>query len=387
MLFADQLRGLAAVLVVLSHVFNVYPSAQPMVAAVAAAPQVMDLPRLWITPLVTQSWINMGPFGVGLFFLVSGFVIPFSLRRHGRVSFLLARALRIYPTYWAALALGCLLVMASARYWGRPVPFYGRQVLANAGLVHTLRGVATIDQVNWTLVVELHFYLFAALARPWLLCRSLWPMLAAVAGAAGLMAVQRIGWIGRPSFLELEAMSLPYMLIGTAVHYHFMGALRTPALAAVATALAGVFLGLFFASPVTAGYPVDGASYILALAVFTAAYAARASLPDWRALRLLSRISYPLYAVHLLAAFTIMTWLIAGPLALSYGWASLATLGILSLLAVALHLGVEQWTIHWGAALGRPAPGPFGAQPGAARHGGPRRWPATSPPAADHSRP
>ncbi len=112
--FADQLRGLAALLVVLSHMFNVYPFAQGIVSATAAVPPVQT-PLLWISLAVTQSWINFGPFGVGLFFLVSGFVIPFSLRRHGRGTFLLARALRIYPTYWAALAVGCLMVAASAR--------------------------------------------------------------------------------------------------------------------------------------------------------------------------------------------------------------------------------------------------------------------------------
>jgi len=352
--FADQLRGLAALVVVLSHMFNVYPFAQSVVSATVAAPPV-EPPVLWMTLAMTQPWINFGPFGVGLFFLVSGFVIPFSLRRHGRGAFLLARALRIYPTYWAALAVGCLLVVASARYWQRPVPFNWHSVWANATLSHTLRGIPTIDQVNWTLVIELHFYVFAALARPWILRGSLWPMLAAVAGALGLLAAQGTGLVGRPSFLELEAMSVPYMLIGTAFHYHFRGALRPAALWAVVAGLGAVFLGLFEVSQATAGTPVVAASYVYALVLFSVAYAAREWVPDWRALRLLARISYPLYAVHLLVAFALMTWLMAGPARWSYGWAGIATLGALLLLAWALHQGVERWTIRWGAALGRAA--------------------------------
>jgi len=353
--FADQLRGLAALLVVLSHMFNVYPFAQSIVSATAAVPLV-EPPTLWITLAMTQSWINFGPFGVGLFFLVSGFVIPFSLRRHGRGAFLLARALRIYPTYWAALAIGCLLVVASARYWERPIPFDWRSVWANATLLHTLRAIPSIDQVNWTLVIELHFYVFAALTRPWILRCSLWPMLAAVAGALGLLAAQRTGLVGRPSFLELEAMSVPYMLIGTAFHYHFLGALRLAALWAVVAGLGAVFLGLFEVSLTTAGTPVVAASYGYALLVFSIAYVARGWVPNWRVLRLLARISYPLYAVHLLAAFTLLTWLLAGPAGWSYGWSATATLGVLFLFAWALHQGVERWTIRWGAALGRPAP-------------------------------
>ncbi len=357
--FADQLRGLAALVVVLTHMFNVYPFAQAMVATTVGTPP-LNLPTLWITPAMAQSWINFGPLGVGLFFLVSGFVIPFSLRRHGRGAFLLARALRIYPTYWAALAIGCLLVVASARYWGRPTPFNWESVWANLTLSHTLRGIPSIDQVNWTLVVELHFYVLAALTRPWILNCRLWPMLAAVAGALGLLAAQRIGLAPQPSFSELVAMLLPYMLIGTAFHYHYVGALRFPLLWAVVAGLSAVSFSLSEISPTTAvGNPVLAASYGYALLLFSIAYAARNRIPDWRALRLLARISYPLYSVHLLVGFTLMTWLIAGPAGLPYGWASIATLAVLLLVAWVLHQGVERWTIRWGAALGKagvPAP-------------------------------
>lgn len=188
------------------------------------------------------------------------------------------------------------------------------------------------------------------------------------------MAAQRAGLVGRPSFLELEAMSLPYMLIGTLFHYHFMGTLRPAALCAAVAGLAAVFVGLFEASAVTGGDTVQAASYGYALLVFGSAYAVRAWIPDWRALRLLARISYPLYAVHLLASFTLMTWLMAGPLGWPYAWAGAGAFGLVLLLAWALHQGVERWTIRWGAALGRPAPGSHGPQPDARRHLAPGRW-------------
>ncbi len=356
--FADQLRGLAALLVVLSHLFNVYPFAPGIVSATIAAPEVA-IPASWASRAVTQPWINLGPFGVGVFFLVSGFVIPFSLRRHGRAAFLLARALRIYPTYWAALAIGCGLVWASARYWGRPMPFNARDLWANATLLQTWRGIPSIDQVNWTLVIELHFYLFAAVLRPWLLRASLLPMLAACAGAGGLWLAQHTGMIGTPSFLELIAMSLPYMLIGTLFHYHYTGALRTAGLVGAGAGLAMVFAGLYRISTATDGSLVVIASYGEALVVFAAAYAARAWLPNWPVLRGLARISYPLYAVHLLAGFALMTFLIAGRPSWPFEWAGAVALAVLLLLAAALHLGVERHTIRWGTALGRatvPAP-------------------------------
>lgn len=357
-LFADQLRGVAALLVVLSHLFNVYPFAPALVSATVAGP-VVAAPNVWITSLVTQSWINFGPFGVGLFFLVSGFVVPFSLRRHGRAGFLLARGLRIYPTYWAALGVGCLFVVASGRYWDRPLPFGWPGVIANATLTHTVVHRPSIDLVNWTLVVELHFYLFAALARPWLLRCSLLPMAAVVAAALALIGVQALGWIGRPSFLELVAMSLPYMLIGTAFHYHFLGVLRTLPFATVVLALGGAFSGLYAFSAATAHSWIEWASYAYALLAFGLAYGARGRVPDVGVLRWLSRISYPLYAVHVLVGFTLMTWLTAGPWGLSFAGASAVAFVAVLLLAWLLHVVVERWSIAAGARLARtPAAAP-----------------------------
>ena len=347
--FAEQLRGMAALLVVLSHIYGVYAFDQPLASALVAAP-ALALPPLPITPLVAQPWINLGPFGVGIFFLVSGFVIPFSLRRHGRMAFLLARALRIYPTYAAALAVGCLCVLASSRFWGLPMPFGWRIFGANAELLYLFRGAPSIDQVNWTLVIELQFYLFAALARPWILRGSFWPMAAAVTGAAALLAVQHLGWFRHPSFLEVEAMSLPFMLIGTAFHYRFMGRLSARGLWAAAAVLAGVFIALHRASSLTNANPADTASYAWALATFAAAYALRRRLPDLAALRLLARISFPLYAVHVLASFSLMTWLIAGPAGMSYAGASAISLGAMLILAWLLHQGVERWTMGRDAA-------------------------------------
>ena len=52
--FADQLRGLAALVVVLSHMFNVYPFAQSIVSATAAVPPLAP-PALWFALAMAQS--------------------------------------------------------------------------------------------------------------------------------------------------------------------------------------------------------------------------------------------------------------------------------------------------------------------------------------------
>ncbi len=62
--------------------------------------------------MTANPWFMPGPFGVALFFLISGLVIPFSFDRHRTGAFLLARLLRIYPTYLAALLIEVLTLPA-----------------------------------------------------------------------------------------------------------------------------------------------------------------------------------------------------------------------------------------------------------------------------------
>ena len=78
--FADTLRGIAAGLVLLDH--------------------TLDLAGLSLTAKFPL--LSLGQLGVALFFLVSGFVIPISLPKYSVPGFLVARVLRIYPTYAVA---------------------------------------------------------------------------------------------------------------------------------------------------------------------------------------------------------------------------------------------------------------------------------------------
>ena len=66
--------------------------------------------------LAIMRHIDLGKYGVLLFFLVSGYVIPMSLERHGSLRrFWIGRLFRIYPAYLAAIALvGALAPPAAA---------------------------------------------------------------------------------------------------------------------------------------------------------------------------------------------------------------------------------------------------------------------------------
>lgn len=116
-IFADQLRGLAALLVVINHYSGIYWFMPGFVAGFIFAP-VQTAPVPPLAAAIVNVPFNPGVLGVALFFMISGFVIPFSFRHHSSVTFLIARVLRIYPAYWLALAIGLAARYLSARYWG-----------------------------------------------------------------------------------------------------------------------------------------------------------------------------------------------------------------------------------------------------------------------------
>ena len=95
--YANTLRGWAAVCVLAQHYFAVYWLSPPAVGDLLHVPP--DKPAVpvlahWLT---FSPHFDFGAFGVALFFLVSGFVIPFSLKNAGFLSFLVARFFRSMP--------------------------------------------------------------------------------------------------------------------------------------------------------------------------------------------------------------------------------------------------------------------------------------------------
>ncbi|WRZ95242.1 acyltransferase [Streptomyces sp. NBC_01007] len=137
----DALRGIAALLVAFDHSSYAF----------------MAESREHVMPQV-----DIGRYGVLLFFLVSGYVIPASLERRGCVrTFWIGRIFRIYPL-WAAVvgsvvALDLLGVAHThARFAGRnPVTV----AVAHVTLLQELLGTPSVVLVLWTLSYEMAFYL------------------------------------------------------------------------------------------------------------------------------------------------------------------------------------------------------------------------------------
>lgn len=154
----DALRGLAALMVVWLHVSEVFIT---LPAVKAHGTLLFDIAKN----------LNFGRLGVLVFFAISGFVIPSSLRGEkiqGLKKFVVRRFFRLYPAFWFSI----LLALPGVWWlWGRAIS--PELIFTNLTMLPVLFGNEQILGLYWTLETELAFYtlcviLFAshALHRP-----------------------------------------------------------------------------------------------------------------------------------------------------------------------------------------------------------------------------
>lgn len=359
--FANQLRGLAALSVAISHLVGVFWVLPDVVGAATFSPPQSGPPP-GVLGIVTYPWFNFGPFGVAIFFLVSGFVIPFSLEKHSRASFAVARLLRIYPTYVVALLLQMLVLYGASLAWGRPFTYGLGVILTNALLIYDLVGDPSLDLVNWTLSVELKFYLLAIVMACAIRRGRAWAVLGAGLGVLALNASMAAGLVGNiaapPSTVSYTASShsvcVAYMLIGIAFNFHLRRLISVWGLAALIAALLALFAASWRLSVWGGQYPVVTLNYFYAVILFSGLYAIRSHVPANAMLDAMAAISFPFYVIHSLIGYTLLRALMVVG---GYGYdvAVAVTIATLVGAAAVLHILVErpsaglgQNLVRWG---------------------------------------
>jgi peptidoglycan/LPS O-acetylase OafA/YrhL len=307
----DGLRGIAVALILLFH-FSPYTG-----------------PLAWLRPVSDLGWI-----GLDLFFVLSGFLITaILLRTAGQPGyypqFVIRRALRIFPLYFAFLTVFVALLYfrpdRSAWHafleWGSPLWFY--TYLGNIRSV-ALNQFPPVDALVplWSLHIEEQFYLvfpvLVALCRPVVLQRLLYGAVAVALICRCAFTVFAPDWILGTWWLtvsRMDGLALGGLLALSARHGVRPGAAaRFRRLAASGAAACACMFVIRSTVEMednivrSLGFTLVSLAFVGLLgAVMNAAGTSATGLLRWRPLTHIGRISYGLYLMHLPASLA-MQW-------------------------------------------------------------------------------
>ncbi len=156
----DPLRGIAALGVVLFHFSgSILPTIRP-------------------NPL--EEFFDPARFGVQVFFVISGFIIPYALQRSGYAlngfgNFMFRRYLRIAPPAYIAASLVVLYHALAVWITGTPVDTIGwpgvnvRSILGNFTFHPALFTTQWYNFAFWSLMIEFQFYVLIGAILPFLM--------------------------------------------------------------------------------------------------------------------------------------------------------------------------------------------------------------------------
>jgi len=276
-----------------------------------------------------------------LFFVVSGFVILWTAWGRTVPQVVASRLARVYPAYWAALAMTSLLLLV---IWPQGKRISLGEVAVNVTLMQEAFGVRNVDGVYWTLWTELRFYLLIAVftaigftRRRVIAFAALWPPIA--------LAVHALGW-GFGSTLLISRYA-PFFAGGMLLYLIFRDGHSR-----LLWSLVGLNVGLALYTTVpaqlatlrevTAFEPNGVVLGVLVVGLFAAVAATaltRLRNLGWPFLAVLGALTYPLYLIHQFWGWWVIHMLSpALPTALTLA----AAVAVSVALACVIHFGVEK---------------------------------------------
>jgi len=215
-------------------------------------------------------WLDLGQYGVFVFFLVSGYIVPASLERKGSLrGFWISRAFRLYPMFLVALILSAVAYAT------------GHGTIANAGkhplaavlgwlfMLQNLVADVNVPNVAWTLSYEMAFYLLLAALFSWgIHRRSGWYATGFAVGAValgGLFPMAAIGvWANSSGHKAVTINTVVDVLILAGLA---LAVLLRPWLARTGTTLAAVVVLVLIA--VNQNYPYPWSGCVILALMFT----------------------------------------------------------------------------------------------------------------------
>ena len=130
---------------------------------------------LWVCLFHFTAGTGVGTYGylgVTSFFVISGFIVPYSMMRAGYTlaawpTFMFKRLVRLEPPY--LVSIGLILALGTwDTFRGTPPAWTAMQIAGHVGYANAFLGLPWLNAVYWSLAVEFQFYVLMALALPML---------------------------------------------------------------------------------------------------------------------------------------------------------------------------------------------------------------------------
>lgn len=289
----DGLRALAILLVIFHHV-----------------------PRLFGDPWYALS--QNGRYGVSLFFIVSGYLICTLFLREeqqkGKISlkgFYARRAIRLFPLYYAILAVQAAAVFGTHFYQPQSVVLFAEKLPSYLFYYSNLLPTATDGPFffSWSLAVEEQFYLWFGFALVFLSRRALLTLVT-TALFLKLIAYNVFGPLDAQAQVYrvifgyreplLVGVLLAFALNRRDLYEKIAALLARPG---VGLALATGCFGFLALHPMTSATDWDGVLLMAALTLITAAVVTRKRVPflSTAAVAHYGKVSYGIYLMHMFA--------------------------------------------------------------------------------------
>jgi peptidoglycan/LPS O-acetylase OafA/YrhL len=291
--FLNMLRGVAAIVVVYFHlqihIFNGYPT--------------YPIRPGTFTYYFVLGDFDLGKYAVGIFFMVSGFLIPSTLIRPNSTlkDYCIHRFFRLYPAYWISI-----IVWIGLQWFQHPAdPLPWRAIATNITMLQKFVGSFDLIGVYWTLQIELIFYFACAMLFVTGLLRRrqaiIWcSLLGALGVAAGRMVLKR----------ELPVaifIALALMFLGDTIRAYSNGSVEKRELRRSFMSVALMLIPICLL-----GYAGEGPRYVLtyyaAMGTFWLAYVFRSGFAKHHLIRTVGAfLADCSYSVYLLAGPTGLT--------------------------------------------------------------------------------
>jgi len=349
LLFAEQLRAVAVIFVIFAHYFGIFWYDPNIPLYINASADTIDLSVPSFVSFFNSfslPYLNWGPLGVDIFFLISGFVIPISLSKYSRSSFVIRRFFRLYPTYFVSFLFVITMILLSSIYFNTHFSYSLGNILLHSIIgLREITGIASIDLVVWTLEVELKFYILTVIFLPLFRDKSLLLFLLPITLSILLVLLFIV-----TSFTATSFIPLIYMFIGSAFYMHFKSSITTKELLIITALLVALFVGVYqlLGSKIFSDVYLKQIYYngLYALIIFAISYIFRRKFKYNRVLGFIAKISYPFYIIHSISGYVIMMILL--DLGISKLYLLPITLPIITFVAYLIHKYIEMPSQQFG---------------------------------------